>query len=231
MRANTRMGGGFAFLEEITMNETIKIAIADAPLPALDWAIAKARGRALRDAVSATDEDVAHLKVPFVLYEVVGIYDGEGEATSASVIPITVLRYGINTDVGATAPSITYRANGRCAYGSVQDFYLTKEEAEIEVKTWIEGGLHEFTPTTNWGIMGPIIDEAGIAFQYQTKTSLKAYLGSTGTAGACGIGENHLIAAARCYLTSVYGQFIEVPKGLVVAMNESNTQKAATETS
>lgn len=212
------LGWWFRFFQEITMNEMIKVPVCTAPLAALDWAIAKARGRALRDAVNATHEDVAHLTVPFVLYEVVGIYNGEGEAVNASVVPITVERYGINAEAGATAPSITYRENGRRANGSVQDFYLTKEEAEIEVKTWIEGGLHDYSPTTNWALMGPIIHEAGIAFQYQSKTSLMAYLGSEGTAGACGTGENHLIAAARCYLVSVYGQTIEVPQELARAL-------------
>jgi len=85
----------------------------------------------------ATSCDVAHLQVPFTLYETVYTYSGE-RLIGGEVKPITVTRYGINHAVGATAPSITFTSwDGHSALGSLDMFYICKDWAQAEVDQYV----------------------------------------------------------------------------------------------
>ena len=85
----------------------------------------------------ATNCDVAHLQVPFTLYETVYTYSGE-RLIGGEVKPITVTRYGINHAVGATAPSITFTSwDGHSVLGSLDMFYICKDWAQAEVDQYV----------------------------------------------------------------------------------------------
>ena len=85
----------------------------------------------------ATNCDVAHLQVPFTMYETVYTYSGE-RLIGGEVKPITVTRYGINHAVGATAPSITFTSwDGHSALGSLDMFYICKDWAQAEVDQYV----------------------------------------------------------------------------------------------
>ena len=74
----------------------------------------------------AKNADLEGKQVPFKMYEV----DWESNV----VRPVTITRFGINTEVGATAPSVsvTY-ADRRKALASAGMFYMREEWAQAEV--------------------------------------------------------------------------------------------------
>ncbi len=196
------------------MKKLKSVPVAEINGQALNWAVASVLGRAMRQPIAARDADVEHLKVPFTLFEVACTYR-DGALVSARVRPITVERYGINTDVGATAPSITFRdEDGRRALGSVDMFYMTEQEAQVEVLETLHGGLEDFDPINDWSQGGPIIDKIGIMF-YSSEGEIAAYLRARGTSGPIGKGATHLIAAMRCLVTAEKGAEIAVPQELV----------------
>ena len=182
-----------------------------------NWAVANLKGMALRDPIYACDEDVEGKQVPFVLYEVVSTYHGD-DIVSAIVTPVKVVRYGVNHEAGASAPSITFIGHdGRKALGSVDMFFICKEEAELEARHQTKGHVCDFTPVDDWTQCGQIIEEYGIMFrsvQHSKGLTIQAYLRSRGTSGPSGFGENHRIAALRCLLASEYGENVDVPSDL-----------------
>jgi len=89
----------------------------------------------------------------------------------------------------------------------------------FETEGWLydtdEGTRRVYRPTTDWSQMGPIIGRGSILFHSSGDgATLEAYLSSKGTSGPMGAGEDHLIAAARCYVTSKLGDTAEVPEEL-----------------
>lgn len=101
----------------------MKIEVQNATHHQLNAAIDRCEGR-FRDKPEprrATDADLEGRTVPYTLYSVWDIVE-----------EVTVLRYGINTHIGATAPSLTiqYNETGDKALASAGMFYLTREEAE-----------------------------------------------------------------------------------------------------
>lgn len=74
----------------------------------------------------AKNADLEGKPVPFTMYEV--------DWTSKVVRPVTITRFGINTAVGATAPSVdvTY-ADRRKASASANMFYMREEWAQAEL--------------------------------------------------------------------------------------------------
>ena len=184
----------------------------------LDKAVAYLEGRAMREPVNATDADVEHLPVPFTLYEVTSTWVGD-LCRSAEVKPITVTRYGVDVEVGATAPSISFTdASNRRARGSVSMFYLTKVEAELEVRACTKGTLAGFHPSTDWAQGGPIIEREGI-----TLAKGNPILFTDGTREDLWIAKLHgnkahgptpLIAAMRAFVTSKFPNGITTPEEL-----------------
>lgn len=188
----------------------MKVMVAEATPAQLDRMVAKAEGRALREPVYATNKDVEALTVPFVLWETTGTYR-EDACVKAEVSPITVTRYGVNHAVGASAPSISFIAsNGRSALGSVEMFFLTKEEAELDAQLCLFGGLDGYSPTTDWAQGGPIIEAEGIYYE-PLGTEFLAHKDGTDVEA---VGPTPLIAAMRCYCCAKLGDEIDIPEEL-----------------
>ncbi|WP_112188991.1 hypothetical protein [Ralstonia sp. GX3-BWBA] len=81
----------------------------------------------------ATAADLVGKEVPFTLYEVVQTMRDD-VFVSAEVKPVTITWHGIRTEVGATAPSVTFvGSDGRQGWGNADLFYLTEVEAMKEV--------------------------------------------------------------------------------------------------
>lgn len=186
---------------------------------ALNWAVAKCEGRLLHEPVRATDADVANLAVPFTMYEVGWVW-ADDKVVRADVLPITVTRYGVNTAVGATAPSISFVGSDRReALGSVEMFYLDKIQAELEAVGALNGTLDDFHPSTDWSQGGPIIGRERILFRgvYGEVQAINAFFYATGSEGRNVTGPDHLIAAMRCYVASKLGDEVDVPDALISA--------------
>lgn len=80
-----------------------------------------------------THEFAAARQVPFTAYDLDYIWElpyGEGDLLRVDIHPVTIFRYGVNHEVGATAPSISVLAqDGRRALASVDMFYGSIEDA------------------------------------------------------------------------------------------------------
>ncbi|RUP35718.1 MAG: hypothetical protein EKK45_00330 [Curvibacter sp.] len=182
---------------------------------ALAWAVALVQGRALREPVYATNDDVKDLPIPFTLYEVTHVLRND-VLVSTHVQPVTVERYGILQHVRATAPSITFRgADGRRSLGSVSMFFLTEEEAQLDAQLQMKGGLKGFDPENDWRQTGDLIDEVGIMFQSSGHLEVLAYTRMRGTSGPTAIGASHRQAALRLVVMLKFGKEIEVPAELL----------------
>ena len=182
---------------------------------ALAWAVAAVRGRALRDPIPASYEAVKGLEVPFELFDVDIRSRGE-EIIDAKVFPVTVERCGINVKVGASAPSIDVRYHcGERASASIDMFYLTKEEAEIDAQRCLHGSVRDYDPVNDWAECGKLIDEFGILFQAGGHGELIAYLRADGLDGPSGRARDHRTAALRCVLAARVGNVVVVPAELV----------------
>jgi hypothetical protein len=189
---------------------------------ALDWAVAKCKGMLRREPTTAKYEDIKNYPLPFVLWEVCDIYEGD-KFMRCDINPITVTRCGINEVAGATMPSISFTdINGISALGSIGDYFLTRQDAEEEARLTESGGpfYEGYTPSTDWAQGGPIIEREGISI-----CNLEA--NSSGVEGwTAAIGElwspqddgwvsaTPLIAAMRCYVASKLGDEVEVPTNL-----------------
>ena len=67
-----------------------------------------------------------------------------------------------------------------------------------------------YAPSTDWAQGGPIIEREQMEFDRDEDTQLySAYDGVHG-----GVGQTHLIAAMRCYVSSKLGDEVEIPNEL-----------------
>ncbi|KLR57126.1 hypothetical protein OX89_14125 [Diaphorobacter sp. J5-51] len=150
------------------------------------------------------------LTTPFTLFDVTYIYRGDGEIADAKTAPVKIIRYGINHEVRATAPSVTFIDHqGRKGLASVDMFYTNREEAELEIIIATKGQIADFDPLGDWAQCGKLIDEYGIMFesiQHEDGKMIQAYLRGRGTSGPKGVGKNHRVAALRCLLASNYAE-------------------------
>ncbi len=209
---------------------------------ALDWAVALCEGVAMREPVRATYADVEGWQTPFTLKEVQCVYNGRDEIERIAVKDVTVTRCGIDHAVGATAPSISFvGSDGRKARGSVDMFFLSEEEAALEVQAMLKGHLEYFHPSTNWRQAGPIIERLDIsivrvynglpseergALWFATRHAhhipLKRLDDGRPTSPYFMVDEDHksaygptpLIAAMRCYVAFKLGQEVQIPEDL-----------------
>jgi len=190
--------------------------------PALDWAVAKCEGKALREPVNAAYADVAKMKVPFYLREVVCTYQND-VCVRAEVKDIKVTRCGIDATVGATSPSISFTgSDGRLARGSVDMFFISTEEAELEALSYLKGGTENFSPSTDWAQGGPIIEREKLDIKSPRPNWQKYTAYIPQWRQGCGVSETFaqygptpLIAAMRCYVLSVQGDTIDIPEELL----------------
>lgn len=84
---------------------------------------------------TATNEDLEGKPLPLTMYETVYTYRGDdGEPAGGEVKKVKVTRFGISTELGATAPSISFVGWDNCkARGSASLFYMTAEQAQAEI--------------------------------------------------------------------------------------------------
>jgi len=76
--------------------------------------------------------------------------------------------------------------------------------------------LGMFNYTTDWSQMGPIIEREFILLTGWRTSTHDVRLGGieTATTSFCSMGPTSLIAAARCYVASKFGDIVEVPEEL-----------------
>ena len=200
------------------MKDMTTVSVAEINGKALTWAVASITGRALRKPRRANAADAKHLNVPFTLYEVAYILRDK-KLIAANVQPITVLAWNRGNPQAPRKDTDIIEfldGNGHMGMGDVGLFFYTEDEAKLQAREAMKGGLEGFDPGTNWSQGGPLIDEHGIMFQSTGNGAyLMAYLRKQGTSGPTGIGETHLIAAMRCLLASVTGVSVEVPSELL----------------
>ena len=192
---------------------------------ALDWAVAKCKGMLRREPTTAKYEDIKNYPLPFVLWEVCDIYEGD-KFMRCDINPITVTRCGINEVAGATMPSISFTdINGTSALGSIGDYFLTLQDAEDEARLTESGGpfYEGYTPSTDWAQGGPIIEQfsendSTFCLFFNPYKDHPAYGNSrpwkAEYKGQSFYAETPLIAAMRCYVASKLGDEIELPEGL-----------------
>ena len=191
---------------------------ADLIGPALDWAVAMSEGRVLREPINATYGDVVGIKTPFYLREVVATYNSE-KCVAAVVKDIKVIRCGGDSSVGASAPSISFvTSDGVTCRGSIEMFFLSTEEAELEAQRYLHGDTDGFTPATDWSQGGPIIEREEITISHWSRTRLIKFwrAGLTDENGKCywQDGPTMLIAAMRAYVAFKLGDEVEISEEL-----------------
>lgn len=183
---------------------------------ALDWAVAKAEGRALREPLCGTDQEAEKLTVPFTMYEVTAKQVGDN--VTYHVETVTVTRYGCLP--GCSGESISFvDGAGHKALGSVSLFYFDKAEAELECLGNAKGYLEGFHPSTCWSQGGPIIDRIkGFLLKQwldcRPESCCQAEIHNL-DGNWIMFGPTPLIAAMRCYVASKFGDTIDLPEGLV----------------
>lgn len=203
----------------------MKIKVSEATPTQLDWLVAKCEGLAMREPVPATYKDVEGLPVPFSLLEVVCTYHKD-RCVRAEVKEVKVTRCGILSEVGATAPSISFTdSTGRRATGSIHMFYTNMEEAELDARQCMKGSVERHHPSTDWSQGGSIIEREGIDIFCNVPTnpnhpdtawrgSWKACYHRMGKATPPSYGPTPLIAAMRCLISSRLGEEVEIPEEL-----------------
>lgn len=194
----------------------MKIEVNAASNAVLNWAMAKITGRALRYPVRATKDDVEGLALPFDLYEVKYTYRS-GDVAGATCTPIKVVRLDGSAPTGGSTPSIEFEwGDGQFGRGALGDYYLTLDEAQLEVRGTMQGMLDGYTPTTDWEVGGPLLDKYGVLFAATHRScdlprQVLATLDTLGESSACGIGTTRLVAAMRCIVIAKMGEVIDVP--------------------
>jgi hypothetical protein len=211
-----------------------KILISELEGDALDWAAASFSGVAMREPIYASDKDLEELKIPFTMYETSYVYRN-GALIQVDVSPITVTRFGINTEVGATAPSISFTdAKGRKALGSARDYFLDLAEAELEAKAAMKGSLEEFHPSRNLEqnqyMIESIIGNIVISDEKNGEDRVHVHIspGQPDEVHCCG--PNLMVAVTRAFVAHASKQeWIEIPDEIAMDQTvprESERQSA-----
>jgi len=81
-----------------------------------------------------------------------------------------------------------------------------------------EGGwdLSDYPYSTDWAQGGPIIESEGFCFEFDPEAEEFTAFYPTKQGSPEGVGENHLIAAMRCYVAYKLGDEVEIPEELEV---------------
>lgn len=204
------------------MSETKIVRVSELSVRALSWVAGKAMGMVTREAVTATDADVEKMGVPFTLYDIeVARNESDDEISAVDVVEVTVVRYGINHEVGATGPSITaHRADRRRFLSSVDGYFLTKEEAEHDAKSIILGRAEDFFPDAEMKDWKRLVAIKNITPIHHPKLRSwgASWLDDPDSSGCarCSVVESTLpIAYMRCLALAKFGETVEVPVELV----------------
>lgn len=71
----------------------------------------------------------------------------------------------------------------------------------------------EYSPSTNWLQAGPIIGQDKMIFCWGNEEGSEIYAGIKNS-NFGSFGPTHLVAAMRCYVTSKFGDEVEIPEEL-----------------
>lgn len=195
--------------------ETVTVYVSDLKRDVLNWAVAKCEGYYLDgDGIRASNSDVEQLKTPFKMWTTKHVYEKD-KLIAIKVFPINVIRYGINHEAGATAPSITFVDHeGRKVLSSVEGYYISEDEAKKaashEYKGW---DIDAFKPSEDWAQGGLIIEREKIAIDYSESNDWCAAIYDSDSRPYSAI--HPLRAAMHCYVASKLGNEVEVPVELL----------------
>jgi len=73
-----------------------------------------------------------------------------------------------------------------------------------------------FSPSDDWAQGGAIIERGGFCFEFDPEAEEFTAFYPTKQGSPEGVGENHLIAAMRCYVAYKLGDEVEIPEELEV---------------
>ena len=108
------------------------------------------------------------------------------------------------------------RCNGKTLHYFVDDWF--KKDPWLAVNGEADQPLHSYTPTTDWGQGGPIIEREFIQLGggiTNNEPRWFAFRAKDDRSGAYkGHGPTPLIAAMRCYVASRLGDEVDVPEEL-----------------
>ena len=110
---------------------------------------------------------------------------------------------------GAVLDWLVARAEGKELYYFADDPF--KKDPWLMVNNIADQPLHSFTPSTDWGQGGPIIEREGIAIGEGEEAwwAFSSWRSEEGSRGP-----TPLIAATRCYVVSKLGDEVEIPEEL-----------------
>lgn len=96
--------------------------------------------------------------------------------------------------------------------------FIRRIEAGEHVKAWVlerhAAGDPCGSPATDWSQGGPIIDREKIGIEYTSAANWHAAIEWLDEPSYTEIGPTPLVAAMRCYVSSKFGDTVEVPEEL-----------------
>lgn len=120
---------------------------------------------------------------------------------------------------GAALDWAVAKCNGKTLHYFVDDWF--KKDPWLTVNGIVDQPLHSYTPSTDWGQGGPIIEREGIAVDCERSSGrVSGWVACNEVAGDDNwdanvhYGTTPLIAAMRCYVASKLGDEIELPEEL-----------------
>lgn len=190
----------------------MKVKTSEASGHVLDYLVAVAEKRALRNPVRGTNAEAALKQVPFTMFDVVEDPHPDGVGGSHIVEEITVTRFGILP--GCSNPTISFTQGRRRASGTVRLFYFDRAEAELECYGNTHGWLDGFSPSTNRDQGYEIVEREGI--HLLCNDDLTEWTASSPRKNLVGWrllswGPTALIAAMRCHVARKLGEYVDVP--------------------
>lgn len=108
------------------------------------------------------------------------------------------------------------KCNGKTLHYFVDDWFK-KDPWLLAANGEVDQPLHSYTPSTDWGQGGWIIEREEISVLHTTMRPSHAWEASQTLEediSVCEFGETPLIAAMRCYVASKLGDEVELPKEL-----------------
>lgn len=105
------------------------------------------------------------------------------------------------------------KCNGKTLHYFVDDWFK-KDPWLLAVNGEVDQPLHSYTPSTDWGQGGPIIEREGITVAPDDVAPWCAFIDRGTADDVIYSGTTPLIAAMRCYVASKLGDEVELPEEL-----------------
>lgn len=114
---------------------------------------------------------------------------------------------------GAALDWAVAKCNGKTLHYFVDDWFK-KDPWLLAVNGEVDQPLHSYTPSTDWGQGGPIIEREGITVAPDDVEPWCAFIDRGTAEDVIYGGTTPLIAAMRCYVASKLGDEVELPEEL-----------------